>query len=54
MTEQKAVERLKAECFTGDIEVDHIRADRILLEFLAERGFEEIVRQWSAVDKWYA
>lgn len=54
MTDTEAAERIKRECHSNDQEADHINADGILLELLQSLGFEETVKAWNDVDKWYA
>lgn len=42
------------QCHTGDEQIDHSNADRIIMGFLAELGYADIVMEWESIDKWYA
>lgn len=37
--------------WTGDPEADHVKADRLLLEYI---GDEEITAAFEKIEKWYA
>lgn len=37
-----------------DVEFAHSRADDILCELLAASGFEDVVKEYQKVRKWYA
>ena len=37
-----------------DTEQAHLDADHVLVDFLAELGYGEIVQLWRGVPKWYA
>ena len=52
--EDEAVARMKKECFSGDIETDHGRADSILIGVLNKIGLCHLVETYNSVDKWYA
>ena len=41
-------------CFSGDTEIDHMKADGIVAELLRELGYTEVVLAWQRVEKWYA
>lgn len=49
-----AVEKLKIWQGSGDKEVNHWEADKVLCDLLTELGFEEVVEEWDKVGKWYA
>lgn len=53
MTREEAIEKLN-QCHTHDKEADHSNADDILCELLKSLGYEDVVKAWDAVDKWYA
>lgn len=38
----------------ADLERAHMQADDILLEILSDLGLDDIVKQYKAIDKWYA
>ncbi len=46
--------RIEAECMSTDKELDHIRADDILVELLRDIGFDETADAFEAVGKWYS
>lgn len=39
---------------SGDYEESHYAADRLLCKFLEELGYEELVKTYDTVNKWYA
>ena len=41
-------------CGGRDTEVDHIKADEILLEILEIYGLHEIVYEFNQIQKWYS
>jgi len=51
--EEKYV-KLLGECFTGDTEDDHAKADGFLCELLEELGFHKVVEKFESIEKWYA
>lgn len=38
----------------GDIEIAHIEADGVLKALLNSLGYEDVVKEWEKVEKWYA
>ncbi len=48
--EAEMIEKIKCECFTGDSEADHIRADEILCDFLRLLGYEQLVDTYEMVN----
>lgn len=55
MTREEAIAVLKELQDTGgDVEMDHIRADDVLCEMLKTLGFEDVVIEYDAINKWYA
>jgi hypothetical protein len=54
MTSDDAIEKLKACQSNDDIEVAHSEADQVLCDLLESLGYNEVVKQWSVVPKWYA
>lgn len=45
---------IKEQCNNGDPEADHYRADAIITDLLIDLGYDEAVREWLGVAKWYA
>ena len=54
MTKEEAIEQLKSLQNEYDIERAHARADDVLCELLRTLGYEEVVKEWDEIDKWYA
>lgn len=54
LSDEEFIERMKARCFTGHEEDDHIRADEILCDFLRLLGYNELVDVYESVTKWYS
>ena len=55
MTNDEAMAyRIERECNSGDIEADHAKADRLLLELLANLGYLKTIEAFRKVEKWYA
>lgn len=54
MTREEAILKLKEQQNDYDIEVAHSRADDVLTELLTSLGYEDVVREWDLVPKWYA
>jgi hypothetical protein len=52
--EKHFAERIATECDTGDAEVDHEKADEIMVEFLQSLGLYNIANRYLNVNKWYA
>lgn len=54
-TRQEYIIRLKALQGDGwDTESAHVRADDLLCMLLINLGYEDVVSEYAAVDKWYA
>ena len=47
-------ERIRAEAMSGDHEMDHIRADKLLCELLETIGCTQTLEAFQAVEKWYS
>ncbi|HDC4311279.1 TPA: hypothetical protein ACOEGN_001450 [Enterobacter kobei] len=55
MTREEAIAVLKElQGSGGDVEMDHIRADDVLCEILKTLGYEDVVIEYDAINKWYA
>jgi hypothetical protein len=52
--EEEAIAKIKAAKKTGDIELAHKKADEILCDLLATLGYEKVVEEFHAMEKWYA
>ncbi len=50
MTKDELIQRLK-ECDTGDTELDHVRSDELLLDYIND---PEVTKAFIEIDKWYA
>lgn len=50
MTKEELIIKLK-NCNSGDEEIDHVNADRTLLEYIND---EEVTKTFHDIDKWYA
>ncbi len=54
MSRDEAIAALK-ECLNyGDKELAHIEADHILCVLLEQEGFDDVVKEFTKLDKWYA
>lgn len=51
MTKEELIKKLKEECNTDDPEMDHIKADRLLLEFIDD---ELVTEAFKNIEMWYA
>ena len=54
MTYEEALKDMQDVQVEGDPEIAHLRADNILCSFLVVLGYEELVREFAKVEKWYA
>ena len=54
MDREKAIERLKAEQQNDDTEMAHSNADNVLCDLLTALGYQDVVREYHKVDKWFA
>lgn len=52
--DQEFAKRIQDEAMGGCNEEDHRVADHLLVELLQRLGFNETVKAWNAVGKWYA
>jgi hypothetical protein len=50
----KIIERLRKLQKDDDTEDAHKEADKILCEMLIKLGFEDVVKEYNEVGKWYA
>lgn len=51
---QQYIIRLKALQGDGDTEAQHSQADDLLCMLLIDLGYEDVVSEYVAIDKWYA
>lgn len=56
MTKEEAIKALRElnGTLAGDVEVDHMEADKILCELLIELGHADVVKAYKRIWKWYA
>ena len=54
MTEEEALERLEDLIEMEDVEKAHYLADKVLIDFIRNLGYTEVVDLWKQVEKWYA
>jgi len=54
MTRDEAIDALKALQDSDDKEMAHFAADVVLCRLLRALGYEDVVKEWNAIDKWYA
>ena len=54
MDREKAIKALRELQGDGDTEVQHHRADGVLVQLLVALGYNDVVTEWELVDKWYA
>ena len=53
---EKAIQELQAlqRISGGDIENDHVVADKILCDLLTSLGYADVVAEYHKIEKWYA
>lgn len=54
MNKIEALVLLREEQKNEDWEIAHSNADDILCKFLLSLGYEDIVREYNLINKWYA
>jgi hypothetical protein len=54
MTKDEIIEQLKVLQRSGDPEIAHDNADFLLCEFLEQLGYEDVVKEYCEIEKWYA
>lgn len=54
MNYKTALKKMREEISNGDTEIAHSRADYILCELLKTLGYDELVKLYDEVPKWYA
>lgn len=54
MDRQQAIDRLKEQQGSGDIEAAHIIADEIICQLLTSLGYEDVIAEYNKIDMWYA
>ena len=54
MTKEKAIKELKEIQSLGMGEDSHIAADGVLVKLLISLGYEEIIKEYHEIEKWYA
>ncbi len=53
MTREEAIAALE-DANKYDTEAAHVRADIVLCDLLESLGYEDVVKAWDRVSKWYA
>jgi len=54
MSKEEAILKLKECQKNNDTEVAHVYADDVLCDLLEGLGYEDVVKEYYKVDKWYA
>lgn len=54
MSREEALSALRECQKYGDKELAHIEADQILCTLLTQEGFNDVVDEFTKLDKWYA
>lgn len=54
MTREQAIEQLIEQQANDDPEVNHYKADVIICELLRSLGYDDVVDEWEAIERWYA
>ena len=55
MTGREAIGRLQElQGETFDTEDAHLKADKVLCELLKAIGYDDVIKEWHKVRKWYA
>lgn len=49
--EKEYIDKIKKECFSKNININHAKADNILCDFLESLGYTEIVKVYASVYK---
>ena len=52
--EEKYLKQLRDLKESKDTERAHCDADTIIMSILSELGYDSLVEEWSAIEKWYA
>lgn len=51
---KEAIAKLIVEQNNADTEMAHYNADEAICTLLSDLGYEDVVREWGKVRKWYA
>lgn len=54
MTKEEAIKKLLEIQKSVDIEIAHGDADDVLCDLLISLGYEDVVIEYNAIEKWYA
>lgn len=54
MSREEAINKLKILQEMGDKEIAHCNADDVICELLKSLGYEDVVKAYDVIDKWYA
>ena len=52
--QERYIRHMQSQISTGDTEVQHSNADKLLCKLLIELGFDKLVEIYNQVEKWYA
>ncbi|HII3143175.1 TPA: hypothetical protein ACY3HI_001498 [Citrobacter braakii] len=54
MTREEAINKLKVLQGMRDKEIAHCNADDVICDLLKALGYEDVVKEYDEIDKWYA
>lgn len=54
MSRYEAIAKLKILQLLRDKEIAHCNADYVICELLKSLGYEDVVKEYEEIDKWYA
>lgn len=54
MTREEAINKLKILKDMSDKEIAHCNADDVICDLLKSLGYEDVIREFDEIDKWYA
>lgn len=52
--DEEYAEEIRKTCMSEDSEMDHLKADGLLLDLLESLGFDETIKAFNNVAKYYA
>ena len=54
MNKKELIEKLVALQVNYDTEEAHVEADELLMDFLSNLGYDDVVKEYDKIEKWYA
>lgn len=54
VNDRRFADYIREECSENDPDVNHQRADEILIELLTELGYHHTVEAFESLEKWYS